>query len=75
MQIGKLTYQWIQCGEVKNRRIHARECIMDNFGKMERNSKVCVEVRSKQPLGFHGIRTRNLWNTDAIIKTTELKKM
>ena len=26
---------------LKNRRVHALECITDNQGKMERNSKVC----------------------------------
>ena len=34
--------------KLSNRPVHAPECIMGNQGKMERNSKVCVEVQNDE---------------------------
>lgn len=31
-----------------NRQLHAPECIMGNQDKMERNSKVCMEVQNHE---------------------------
>ena len=40
---------------LKNRRVHALECIMGNQGKMERNSKVCKEVQNDEKYSWYAI--------------------
>lgn len=50
-------YEYLKFKNVSwmNRQLHAPECIMGNQDKMERNSKVCMEVQNHEKYSWYTI--------------------